>query len=356
MIINFILPGFPQRPVGGFRVVYEYASRFVKKGHTVYVTHPSIMKNIHTNLSLIKKIRKRVVHLYLKLVKPKIKWLPVDPGIKLLYVREPVASSVPDADVVFATAWQTSEYIKDYPGNKGRKYYLVMDFDPWFATKEELLHSWSLPFRKIAICHWLADKVREYGGRDVVGISLGIDQRRFCLLKEVKGRKMTISMMYSIAEYKDLDTGITALNLCRKKHPDIDVVFFGPMRKRPEVVPSWARYLGTLSDSDLIRLYNESSIFVSSSIEEGFAFPPAEAMACGCAVACTDCGGNRDYTRDGVNSLVSEPRDVTTLANNINRLIEDEKLRTAIATKGKKDISSFTWEKSADLLEKEMEI
>ena len=31
MIITFILPGVDYRPVGGYKIVYEYANHYVKK-------------------------------------------------------------------------------------------------------------------------------------------------------------------------------------------------------------------------------------------------------------------------------------------------------------------------------------
>lgn len=354
MKISFLLPGMPWRPVGGFRVIYEYANNLVRRGYDVTVIHPSRMGNIAYPGSIINRIKKDFGYSYCKLFDPGVNWLPVDKRVNFLYVKEPVSERIPDSDVVFATAWQTVEYVVNYPEAKGRKFYLVMDFDPWLAPREKLELTWKLPLKKIAISNWMADKVRDYGGEDVTAVPLGIDHKRFCIINEICNREKTVLMMYSIAKYKDLDTGLKALQICRDKYPDFKVNFFGPINKRPNSLPEWITYLGTISDKELVDVYNRSGIFVSSSIAEGFAFPPAEAMACGCAVVSTDCGGNRDYAVDMVNSLISSPSEPAALAENILKLLKDDDLRVNLAQTGNKDIKEFTWEKSTDLLEQEI--
>jgi glycosyltransferase involved in cell wall biosynthesis len=54
-------------------------------------------------------------------------------------------------------------------------------------------------------------------------------------------------------------------------------------------------------------------------------------MACGCAVATTDCGGNREYAEHEKTVLVSDPDDFESLVNNVLRLLLDEDLRVRIA-------------------------
>jgi glycosyltransferase involved in cell wall biosynthesis len=73
---------------------------------------------------------------------------------------------------------------------------------------------------------------------------------------------------------------------------------------------------------------------------------PAEAMACGCAVATTDCGGNRDYAEHEKTALVSDPDDFESLVDNVLRLLSDEELSVTLALAGRDRIAEFTWEKS----------
>ena len=51
MVINFVLPGRSMRkPIGGFRVVYEYVSCLAAGGHPVNATHPLILFSEGTDL------------------------------------------------------------------------------------------------------------------------------------------------------------------------------------------------------------------------------------------------------------------------------------------------------------------
>ncbi len=57
------------------------------------------------------------------------------------------------------------------------------------------------------------------------------------------------------------------------------------------------RYVTAPSDEQVGELFNEASVFVQTSIHEGFCLPPLESMATGGAVVCTDAHGNRDFCR-----------------------------------------------------------
>ncbi|HPO20030.1 MAG TPA: glycosyltransferase, partial [Rubrivivax sp.] len=56
------------------------------------------------------------------------------------------------------------------------------------------------------------------------------------------------------------------------------------------------------------------------------ATPMRGVTACGCAVIATNVGGLPDVVYDGINGLLVEP-EASSLANAINRLIEDKALR-----------------------------
>ena len=77
-----------------------------------------------------------------------------------------------------------------------------------------------------------------------------------------------------------------------------------------------------------------------------------EAMACKCAVVATAVGGIPDYAVAGETALVSPPRSPELLAENIIRLVEDEKLLGCLSEAGYDHIREFTWEKSTEELER----
>lgn len=350
MKITFVLPGYPA-PIGGFRVVYEYANHLVAREHEVTIVHARFLRNFDPPPNFYRWLRRKTGNLLTRISMPNLQWLPIDKRVRMLYVREPIARSVPNSDVVLATAWQTAEYVTDYSSSKGRKYYLVQDFPPYMGSQERIEASWKLPFEKVTVSRWLYDKVVSVTGTNhLVNVPNGIAFRRFRKIEDINNRPKRISMMYSPGKYKGAKDGIHALEICKRRHPDLQMTVFGRVL-RPRQIPSWIEYRFNIPEEELVHLYNQTRIFLCSSLAEGFALPPAEAMACGCAVVSTDCGGNRDYAEDGITALLSPPGVPQALAGNVIRLLEDDDLRVRLAKAGYERIQKFTWERSTDLLE-----
>lgn len=340
-------------------MVYEYANHLAARGQEVTVVHPRrLPKHPPPPASdLYRWLRRKGAQLRDRLRPAKIRWQPVDERVKIIIVPEPSARHLPDADAVFATAWQTAEYVAEYPPSKGRKFYLVQDFGSFFGPTDRLEATWRQPFQKVTDSRWLYEQVcsAEGGHRNTVNIPIGIDHKRFRVTADIGRRPKRVSMFYGYAGYKAPEDGISALEIAKQRHPDTGVVIFGQRDEKPRNIPSWASYQGNVSEESLIAIYNSSSIFVCSSLAEGFALPPAEAMACGCAVVSTDCGGNREYAEHGVTALLSPPRDPEALAMNLLRLLEDDDLRIRLASEGHRRIQAFTWQRSTDLLEEFIE-
>lgn len=354
MRITFVLNGYPWRPIGGFRVVYEYANGLIARGHSVRIVHPRRICDVdYKPPNLYYWLRRKAGYLRDLLIRPKVKWQAIDKRIKMLYVSEPIARNIPDSDVVFATAWQTAEYLVRYPLSKGYKFYFVQDFGHWFGPQEKVEATWKLPFKKITVSHWLYEIVKTVSKeeKDITCIPNGINHNIFQKIQNINNRPKRIVMMYSTSKYKRVKDGIKAIEICKRRCPDLQVIMFGAV-PRPHWLRSWIEYKCNISEEELVNIYNQSRIFVCSSLAEGFAFPPAEAMACGCAVVSTDCGGNREYAENGLTALLSSPKNPEALAKNIIRLLEGDELRIRIAKTGYKRIQEFTWERSTTLLEK----
>lgn len=353
--INFILPFYSSRPIGGLKVAYEYANHLVRRGHAVSIIHPRFMRNIDGYRNPLRSVQTAALNAR-NVLTPRsgLRWQKLDKKVRILHVSEPTARNVPDADFVFATAWQTAEYVADYPKAKGEQLYIVMDFEPWIASADTLEETWRLPLRKITISKWLYSQVRqiELDAGKLVNIPIGIDLRVYRDMVGIRQRPNRVAMFYSSAPSKDSTCGLAAIEKCKSLHPNLEATFFGSnSRRRPGGIPDWIVYRGNVSQEELVQIYNSARVFVCSSIAEGFGLPGAEAMACGCAVASTDCGGNREYATHNVNSLLSPAGDAEALAGNIASLLSNEALRVEIAERGHRMIQDFTWERSTNHLE-----
>ena len=349
--VCFVVPHFYANPGGGYRVIYEYANQLCHRGYDVTVVYSEHLPTWDLRLNLCQKLRLGWIRFKDNTFARKIAWTALDRKIRVRFVHEPVAGAVPDGDIIFATFWPIADCIKDFPDSKGRKFYLVQDFGDYFGSQKRLEETWKLPFVKVTISRWLYENVAVVDGPDnVVHIPIGINHSVFKMTDAIDNRPSRVTAFFSASPYKSARDCVKAFEICASHNRNFKPAMFGSALL-PADLRSSIEYHRRISDGMLAALYNDSKIFVCSSQKEGFALPPAEAMACGCAVVSTDCGGNRDYAEDGVTALVSPPNDPESLARNILRLLDDEPLRIKIARAGHERIQLFKWEASADKLE-----
>ena len=187
----------------------------------------------------------------------------------------------------------TSELFQDYPPGKGVKFYLIQHYETYCGPKERVDATWRAPLHKVVIAQWLFETGRGLGCEHMQYVPNGIDHEKYRLLNPISNRAKRVAMLFNTADWKGSPDGLWALGAVKSQHPDLQAALFGTPQ-RSESIPDWIEYYQNPPQRELVSsIYNETSVFVCSSWSEGFGLPPAEAMACGCAVASTDCGGVR---------------------------------------------------------------
>jgi glycosyltransferase involved in cell wall biosynthesis len=78
--------------------------------------------------------------------------------------------------------------------------------------------------------------------------------------------------------------------------------------------------------SELIKLYQQATVFALPSVEEGFGMVIIEAMACGVPVVATRCGGPDSIITDGKDGYLVPMNDAPAMADAITRLCTDGEL------------------------------
>jgi glycosyltransferase involved in cell wall biosynthesis len=105
------------------------------------------------------------------------------------------------------------------------------------------------------------------------------------------------------------------------------------------------RFLGFVSDDDLLQLYNACEVFSFPSFYEGFGLPVLEAMACGAAVCCSNTSAIPEVA-DGA-ALLFDPHNADEIARAMLDLIQLPELRSRMQRLGQQRASHFSWQKTA---------
>jgi glycosyltransferase involved in cell wall biosynthesis len=105
------------------------------------------------------------------------------------------------------------------------------------------------------------------------------------------------------------------------------------------------RRLGYVDRADLPPLLTGARVLVYPSLEEGFGFPPLEAMACGTPVVAAD-GSSLAENLTGAAELVP-PTDVGALVEAMRRLLESPELHGLRRRQGLDRAARFSWERAA---------
>src|SRR6266851_6319655 len=353
MRITFLMPCYPHKPMGGFRVVYEYANRLVSRGHKVAVVHArasSFAPLFAERRNFRGYAREALSWLNETFARQEINWHTIDKRVELRFVSAPDEKHIPEGDIVFATSWHTVNSVLEYSPQKGEKCYLIQHYEAWMGKKELVDATWRTNLNKIVVSKWLFTLGKELGSDSLTYIPNGIDLDHYRLVQPIS-RSPRVAMMFSKVPFKGAADGIKALEIARAKHPQLKAVLFGVTNFRPDI-PSWIEYHKSPPQDFIVNeIYNKSSVFLCPSLSEGFALPPAEAAACGCAVVATDCGGILDYIENGITGLLTPPQDPEALAANLCLLLENEELRIKLANAVNRAIKRFNWERSTDLME-----
>jgi glycosyltransferase involved in cell wall biosynthesis len=333
MKITFILAG--DAISGGVKAPIQAASLLLQRGHDV-----RLLVN-HKQESIKASIR----DFYMKMRYPhSSSWLHLFKG-KIEKFVNLTQCKFEENEIVVAHGWWAKRELRRLKENGIIKVHYIHGV----ASRDLVKDAWEENVPKIAVASYLEDVVKEVCGQKVLAVvPNGIDGTEY-FSSVPENQRDGVGTIFGTGYLKDPQTVLGVLGELRRICPELPLRVFGACR-RPEEISR--RIYHRLPSVETTReIYSRSLVWIMGSRSEGFGLPILEAMACGCAVVATDCGGPRDIITDGKNGFLVEVGNVRQIVDRIKLLLDNPELRQGFVQKSRETVSKFSWDNSVNKLE-----
>lgn len=337
MKIAFILPG--RESSGGVRCISLVAERLRHRGHLVRLLY---RKPNRTLRDWARVIQRRIFY------RDAPDWIRQFDGPIQAFEDLTQLRFDPDEILVAVGMAECAELecLNSLPNPKVQYLHGSTPLAPHLVDK-----ALSLRYPKIVVASYLKELVESRGhGEDVRAVvHNGIDPGDY-FSSAPESERDGVGTIYGSHPVKGPETAISALNQVARLKPGTPIRVFSTER-RPKQIESGS-YWRHPSLERAREIYSKSLVWIVASRSEGFAIPVLEAMACGCVVVSTDCGGPRDLIEDGVNGFLVPVGDAGAIVNRVQLLLNDAALRKQMQQRALETVKGFTWDKCVDELER----
>lgn len=154
--------------------------------------------------------------------------------------------------------------------------------------------------------------------------------------------------------HKNLDGLVKAFEKLVLSNPKLKLILVGKKEKYYEelevvVAKSPAKdsiiITGFIPDEQLKWLYEHAQAYVFPSLSEGFGLPGLEAMVHGCPVVSSNATCLPEVYGDA--AIYFDPNNTDDMADKIQQVITDKKLRKSLITKGHAQANKYSWNRMA---------
>lgn len=152
--------------------------------------------------------------------------------------------------------------------------------------------------------------------------------------------------------HKNLPRLLRAHELLLEKHPNLLLAIVGKPDKTTELLraevkhPDKVVFTGFVCDQQLRWMYEHTAVYVFPSLSEGFGLPPLEAMRHGAPVVSSNATCIPEVCGDA--ALYFNPLVISDMANKISSVVVDRNIRVKLVSKGKEQVTKFSWKRMAE--------
>ncbi|RYY70633.1 MAG: glycosyltransferase [Chitinophagaceae bacterium] len=160
-------------------------------------------------------------------------------------------------------------------------------------------------------------------------------------------KKFKVLFVGTIGVRKGLIYLFKALELLRVRY-DFECLLIGGLEE--QFKPIYDKYshlfthLAHVPHKELVNYYNEASVFVFPSLDEGMALVQLEALACGVPVICTTNSGGDAVIEEGKEGFIVQIRDYLMIAEKIELLLNNRELLKQMSENARQKATTFSWD------------
>lgn len=184
----------------------------------------------------------------------------------------------------------------------------------------------------------MADEAKKYTNKSIEITPFGVDIDLFKPIDNTNKKerdKLIIGTIKAFEKQYGIEYLVKAFSLLSKKYENIYLELGGSGSQQGELeeltrslgIEEKVKFLGFMSQREVIEALNRFDIAVFPSIFESFGVAAVEAQACGIPVIVSNAEGLKEATSPGRSSILVAKEDEKQLAKALEELITNEKLR-----------------------------
>jgi len=190
-------------------------------------------------------------------------------------------------------------------------------------------------------------ETQKYTNKNIQVTPFGVDINKFIPSRTEK-EEIVIGTIKTLEEKYGIQYLIKAFKKVKERNKDLKLKLrIGGRGSQEDYLKELVRefcidedvtFLGFVKPNDVIKEFQnfDVAVFPSTLDSESFGVAAVEAEACGTPLIVTDVGGLMESTKPNVTSLVAKKNSVEDLAEKIEKLVKDKKLRLKMGTDARK--------------------